>query len=58
MRFKFNVVVEVEVEREQGKFASKDEIRDQLDQVLLDADPGSITADAGGEYNTVLWEVS
>lgn len=56
MRFVFNV--EVEVERSQGKFASKDEIKDQLEQAIADADPGSITGDAGGEYETTVWEVS
>jgi hypothetical protein len=55
---KFTFVVEVEVERDEGKFASRDELADQLSQAIEGADPGSLTGDNGGEYSTTGWEVS
>jgi hypothetical protein len=56
MKFEFRV--SVEVEREQGKFASRDEIEEQLVEALEQADPGSLTGEAGGEYATTMWEVN
>jgi hypothetical protein len=55
---KFTFVVEVEVERDEGKFASRDELADQLIQEIEGADPGSLSGDNGGEYSTTSWEVS
>lgn len=49
MRFVF--VVEVEVERDSGPFASKDELADQLVEAIEGADPGSLDGDAGGSYS-------
>lgn len=56
MRFEF--MVSVEVEREEGKFASRDEIGEAIDQALQDADPGSIDGENGGVYNTIEWSVN
>jgi hypothetical protein len=58
---KFSFTVEVEVERVQGKFASRDEILEQLQEVVEGADPGSVDgvgADGDSEYEVVNWEVS
>lgn len=55
MRFTF--LVEVEVERETGKFASRDEVAEQLQSELEGADPGSIQAGEDGEYNVTSWSV-
>lgn len=55
MRFTF--MVEVEVERTEGKFASRDEIEEQIIEALEGADPCSYEGDAGGEYETVDWSV-
>jgi hypothetical protein len=57
MGMRFRYVVEVEVEREQGLFASRDELGDQLREALESADPGSLTGDNGGEYSTTSWSV-
>ena len=56
MRFRF--VVEIEVERVKGKFATRDEIRDQIQEALESADPGTYEGDNGGQYETQSWEVN
>lgn len=59
MRFK--LTVEIEVERIEGKFASRDEIEEQLIEALESADPGSVDgvgADGASTYETVAWEVT
>lgn len=55
MRFVF--VVEVEVERDEGKFASKDELADQLIEAIESADPSSLDGDEGGVYSITDWTV-
>jgi hypothetical protein len=59
MRFEFNV--SVEVERESGKFASRDEIGEEIRTAIADADPGQISgvgADGMSEYNVIEFEVN
>lgn len=56
MRFVYQV--EVEVERIEGKFASRDEIGEQILDALATADPGSIEGENGGSYESTTWEVS
>lgn len=56
MNFRF--VVEVEVSREQGKFATREEIHDQIKESLEQADPGTMEGDNGGQYNVDSWNVS
>ena len=56
MRYVF--VVEVEVERDQGPFASKDELGDQIQEAIEGADPGQLDGDAGGSYSVSDWSVS
>jgi hypothetical protein len=53
----FRFVVEVEVNRVQGKFAARDEIEAQLQEALDNADPGSCECENGGEYETSNWNV-
>lgn len=55
---KFTFKVEAEAERSQGKFATKDELAEQIMSELEGADPGSLTGDNGGEYEITSWEVS
>lgn len=55
MRFVFEVAVEVE--RTEGKFASRDEIGDVILDALESADPGSYEGDEGGQYEGVEWSV-
>jgi len=58
MRLTFTV--EVEVERVQGKFASRDEISEQLLEAVEGADPGSVDGvgvDGDSEYEVTSWEV-
>jgi len=54
----FIFVVNVEIEREQGKFASRDELAQELEQAIADADPGTIEGDNGGEYSISSWNVA
>lgn len=56
MRFTF--LVEVEVERTTGKFASRDEIAAGIEEALNDADVQQISGDEGGEYETTQWDVT
>lgn len=56
MRFVFTV--EVQVERIQGKFASRDEIAEQIQEALESAAPDSLTGENGGEYEVVSFDVS
>lgn len=59
MRFTFTV--DVEVERDSGKFASRDEIAEQIQEAIEGADPGtidSVGADADSSYSVTSWEVS
>ncbi len=55
MRFKF--MVEVEVERTEGKFASREDLGGQLKEEIEGADPGSLTGENDGEYEVVSFEV-
>ena len=56
MRFVFTV--EVQADRDEGKFASKDELADQLIEAIEQADPGQIEGDEGGQYSISDWVVS
>jgi hypothetical protein len=55
---KFTFTVEVEVQRNQGKFATHEEIADQIQEALEGADPGTYQGENEGEYETSSWEVS
>lgn len=59
MRFRYTV--EVEVEREQGKFASRDEISEEIKDAIEGSDPGSISgvgSDGDSEYSVIQWDVT
>jgi hypothetical protein len=56
MRYVFSVTVEVE--RSEGKFATRDEIGEQIAEAITEADPGNLTGENGGEYNVTVWEVT
>ena len=49
MEFRF--LVTYQLEREYGKFASRDELGDQLRENLEAADPGDLEGDTGGVYS-------
>lgn len=56
MQFEF--LVQVEVERSEGKFASRDELAEQIQQAIEGADPGDLDGEAGGSYSVQTWDVS
>jgi hypothetical protein len=55
---KFSYRVEVEVERIEGKFASREDLGGQIQEALECADLGSLTGENDGQYETTSWEVS
>lgn len=56
MKFAFRV--DAEAEHEEGKFASRDELAEQIHEALESADPGSLSGENGGSYSVTAWEVS
>lgn len=54
----FEFVVSVRVDRLEGKFASRDEIKALLEEALESANPENLTGEAGGEYEVNTWNVS
>jgi hypothetical protein len=55
---RFNFVVTIEVSRQEGKFATKDELAEQIQEVLEGADPATLEGENGGQYNIDSWEVN
>lgn len=53
----FVFTVTVEVERTEGKFASRDEIAEKISEEIGNADPGQIDTDDGAVYEIVSFEV-
>lgn len=53
----FTFMVTVDVSRQQGKFASRDDISEKIKEALDDANPGDIEGENGGEYTVDTWEV-
>jgi seryl-tRNA(Sec) selenium transferase len=56
MRLTFTV--EVEVERITGKFASRDELAEQMVNAIEGADEGTWYGDNEGEYETTSWSAA
>jgi hypothetical protein len=60
MAHRFTFTVTVEVDRESGKFAPRDEIADELIAWIENADEGGISgigADGDSEYTVTSWDV-
>lgn len=58
---KFTFTVEVEVQRVQGKFATRDEVEEQVSEWLEGANEGTVDgvgADGDSEYEVVDWSVT
>jgi hypothetical protein len=61
MAHTFTFTVTVELERESGKFAGRDEMAEQIRDALEGADPGSVDgigADGDSTYTVNAWDVS
>lgn len=58
MAHRFAFLVEVESERDEGQFATRDEMGACVQEALEGADPGSLYGDNGGQYSVTSWEVS
>lgn len=60
MSHKFEFTVRVEVTREQGKFATREDMADQIREALEGADPGglyNLGDDGNSDYMVDSWEV-
>jgi hypothetical protein len=58
---KFTYTVEVEVERDYGLFASRDEISEEIKDALEGADPGEVSgvgANGDSTYSVVSFDVT
>jgi hypothetical protein len=55
MRFEFKVIVEVE--RDEGLFASREDLGEQLRDEIEAADPGSLEGENGGQYSTTSFDI-
>jgi hypothetical protein len=53
----FQFLVTVEVSREQGKFAARDELATKIREALEEADPQQLEGDNEGQYNVDNWSV-
>jgi hypothetical protein len=56
----FRFMVTVEVERTEGKFASRDELYENIETALMDANPSEvygIGSDGTSNYEITMWEV-
>lgn len=56
MRFQFTV--DVEVERSEGKFASRDELEAMILEWLESANEGTLEGENGGQYEVTDYEVT
>jgi hypothetical protein len=54
----FTFIVSVEVNRVEGKFATRNEIADQLIAAIEDGNPGSVFSDEMAEYSVDAWDIS
>lgn len=55
MRFDF--LVSVDLERTEGRFASREDLGDQLREELEAANPDTVTGENDGEYQIIDWQV-
>jgi hypothetical protein len=54
----FTYMIEVEAERVEGKFATRDDIGGQILEEIEGADPGNIFGEGDGEYEITQFEVT
>ena len=60
MAHKFSFTVEVELERSAGKFASREEMAEEIIEALESADPGYLSGlgiAGDSDYDVTNWEV-
>ena len=54
----FRIIIEGDAERSEGKFASRDDIIQQIVEELEGADPGEVEGENGGTYEITEWNVT
>jgi hypothetical protein len=50
--------IECDLERIEGKFATKEELAEQIVEELASAEPGQLEGENGGQYEVTSWEVA
>jgi hypothetical protein len=55
---KFTFTVDVELNRTEGKFATREEMAEQIMEAIDDANPNDLVGDNDGQYEVVSWEVT
>ena len=55
---RYNFTADVEVERAEGKFATREEIGELIRVALEGADPGELQGENGGNYVVTSWEIA
>jgi hypothetical protein len=53
----FTLTVNVSVERTEGKFATKDELKEQIIEAIDGANPSTLEGENGGQYEITEWNV-
>jgi len=56
----FTYTITVEVERESGKFMTRDEVAEQIQEAIEGADPGQVDGGPDGDsvMTVITWDVS
>lgn len=57
MAHTFQFLVTIEVDRETGKFAPRDELADKLREAIESADPSTLDCENGGQYSVNSFDV-
>jgi hypothetical protein len=53
----FTYLIDIEIEKTEGKFASRDEMDEQIQEALGDANPENLTGENDGEYDVIQWDI-
>lgn len=53
----FDLTVSVDLEREEGKFASREELLGQIIEAIEEANPEQLDGEGGGIYSVTDWTV-
>lgn len=52
------VTIEIDLDREQGKFAAGDDLAEMIAAEIEGADPGEVETDEGATYSVTTWDVT
>lgn len=58
MAYRFRYVIDIEMERERGKFAPREELAEEIQRSLDEANFNDLDCANEGHYNVTSWEVN